>query len=101
VMVTGRVANAGGVTFVPNAKLKYYLAKAGGASWDANLKQTKIIKVTGEVVEDEDVQDFQPGDIIWVPRKSDKKIWPLVLQTISVMAQLASIYLIIDTAANR
>ncbi|MFQ5769787.1 MAG: SLBB domain-containing protein [bacterium] len=101
VMVTGRVANAGGVTFVPNAKLKYYLEKAGGASWDANLKQTKIIKVTGEVVEDENVQDFQPGDIIWVPRKSDKKIWPLVLQTISVMAQLASIYLIIDTAANR
>lgn len=101
VTVTGRVANAGGVTYSPTGDLQYYLERAGGASWDANLGKTKVIKVTGEVLNDEDVKSFQPGDTIWVPRKSGKKIWPAVLQTITVAAQLASIYLIIDTAANR
>lgn len=101
VSVTGSVANAGGVTYVPNANLTYYLAKAGGASWDANLGKTKVIKVTGEVIDDEDVKTFEAGDIIWVPRKSDKKFWPVALQTVSVLAQLASIYLIVDTAINR
>ncbi|MFQ6115425.1 MAG: SLBB domain-containing protein, partial [bacterium] len=101
VTVTGRVAKPGGVTFIQGASMGYYLAKAGGASWDADLKKTKIIKVTGEVLDDEEVKEFHPGDIIWVPRKADKKLWPLVIQTISVVAQLASIYLIIDTAINR
>ncbi|MFQ5823054.1 MAG: SLBB domain-containing protein [bacterium] len=101
VTVTGRVAKPGGVTFIPVANMAYYLTKAGGPSWDANLKKTKIIKVTGEVLDDEEVKDFEPGDIIWVPRKSDKKFWPIALQTVTVMAQLASIFLIIDTAINR
>ncbi|MCG8608215.1 SLBB domain-containing protein, partial [bacterium] len=101
VMVTGRVAHAGGVTYTAGANLKYYLSRAGGASWDADLKKTKVIKNTGEVLDDEDVNNFRPGDTIWVPRKPDKNIWPVVVQTISVAAQLASIYLIIDTAKNR
>ncbi len=101
VTVTGRVANPGGVTYLADAGIKYYVVKAGGAAWDANLGKTKVIKVSGEVLDDEDIKKFQPGDIIWVPRKSDKKIWPVALQTISVMAQIASIYLIIDTATNR
>ncbi len=101
VTVSGRVAKPGGVTYKPGANLAYYLAKAGGASWDAKLSKTKVIKVTGEVLDDEDVKSFQPGDIIWVPRKSDRRFWPIALQTISVMAQLASIFLIIDTAVNR
>lgn len=101
VMVTGRVAHEGGVTYSPGAPLKYYLARAGGASWDADLKKTKVIKVSGEVLDDEDINEFHPGDVIWVPRKSDKKFWPVLLQSITVMAQLASIYLIIDTASKR
>ncbi|MFQ5638815.1 MAG: SLBB domain-containing protein [bacterium] len=101
VSITGRIANPGGVTYEPRAGLTYYLTKAGGASWDADLKRTKVIKVTGEVLDDEDVKRFQPGDIIWIPRKSDKKIWPVILQSISVAAQLASIYLIIDTSTRR
>ena len=101
VTITGRVGKPGGVTFNPSAKLEYYLAKSGGASWDADVRQTKVIKVSGEVLDDEDVKFFQPGDIIWIPRKSDKKFWPVFLQVVSVTAQLAAIYLIIDTSIRR
>jgi len=100
VTITGRVGKPGGVTFNPSAKLEYYLAKSGGASWDADVGKTKVIKVSGEVLDDEDVKSFQPGDIIWVPRKSDKKFWPVFLQVVTVTAQLASIFLIIDTATK-
>ncbi|MCH7679539.1 bL21 family ribosomal protein [candidate division KSB1 bacterium] len=54
-----------------------------------------------QVLDDEDVKSFQPGDIIWVPRKSDRKFWPVFLQVVTVTAQLAAIYLIIDTSINR
>lgn len=101
VSVTGRVAKPGGITYVPEGNLRYYLARAGGVTWDADLSKTKVIKVTGEVLDDEDVDAFHAGDIIWVPRKEDFKFWPVALQTISVLAQLASIYLIIDTSINR
>ena len=101
VTITGRVGKPGGVTFNPSANLEYYLSKSGGASWDADLGKTKVIKVSGEVLDDEDVKSFQPGDIIWVPRKSDKKFWPVFLQVVSVTAQLAAIYLIIDTSIRR
>ncbi len=100
VTVTGSVAKPGGVTYLPGAKLEYYLARSGGASWDAELRKTKVIKVSGEVVDDEDVDSFAAGDIIWVPRKSDRRFWPVFLQTVTVAAQLASIYLIIDRASN-
>jgi len=36
-----------------------------------------------------------------VPRKSDVKIWPTVIQTVAVVAQVASILFIIDTAIER
>lgn len=101
VTVTGSVAKPGGVTYVPGADLNYYLSRAGGISWDADRRKTKVIKVTGEVLEDEDAREFQPGDIIWVPRKTDKKFWPVFLQAVTVGAQLASIYLVIITAIDR
>jgi protein involved in polysaccharide export with SLBB domain len=101
VTVTGRVSKPGGVTYTSGQNLAYYLAQAGGPSWDASLSKTKVIKVTGEVIDDEAIKEFEPGDIIWVPRKSDVKIWPTVIQTVAVVAQVASILFIIDTAIER
>ncbi len=101
VTVSGSVAKPGGVTYSPGARMNYYLAKAGGASWDAKLSKTKVIKVTGEVLDDEDVKLFEAGDIIWIPRRADRKFWPVFLQTVTVAAQLASIYLIIDRTLDK
>jgi len=98
VMVTGSVATPGGVTFKHHAKTDYYLARAGGVSWDANPGKIKIIKVAGEVLNDNNIKNLEAGDIIWVPRRNDKKFWPAFLQTVTVTSQIASIYLIIDRA---
>jgi len=100
VMVTGRVAKPGGVLYETKAPLKYYITKAGGYSWDADGDRTKVIKVTGEIIDDEDVQSFSPGDRIWVPRKPDRNYWQIFRDTILVAGQVATIYLVIQTATK-
>ncbi|MDZ7261638.1 MAG: SLBB domain-containing protein [candidate division KSB1 bacterium] len=96
VTVTGRVSNPGGVLYEKGKSLKYYLKKAGGATWDANVRKTKITKVTGEILDDEDVKEFVPGDIIWVPRKPHRDWWEIFRLTIATTAQVATIFLIIQ-----
>ncbi len=100
VMVTGRVSKTGGIIYKENADYNYYIKKAGGFTWDADSKHTKIIKVTGEIKDDEDVKKFSPGDRIWVPRKPDRDFWRIFRDTMLVAGQIATIYLVIDRAMN-
>lgn len=98
VYITGRVARPGGVVHVEGEKIQYYLKKAGGATWDARLRRTKVTKVTGEIIDDEDVKRLRPGDIIWVPRKPDRDWWEIFRYTLAVAAQLATVYIVVDRA---
>jgi len=101
VYVTGRVGRPGGVLHKPDKKIKYYLNKAGGTTWDAREKRVKVTKVTGEILDDEDVKKLEPGDIIWVPRKPDRDWWGLFRQTITLVAQLATVYIVVDRAITK
>jgi len=98
VYVTGRVSKTGGVLYEPGEKIKYYLKKAGGVTWDAKSRGIKVTKVTGEIIDDEDVKNLEPGDIIWVPRKPDRDWWEIFRQTIAVIAQVATVYIVVDRA---
>ena len=98
VYVTGRISNAGGVLYEPGKKIKYYLKKAGGVTWDAKSRSIKVTKVSGEIIDDEDVKSLEPGDIIWVPRKPDRDWWEIFRQTIAVVAQVATVYIVVDRA---
>ena len=100
VLVTGRVSNPGGILYKENADLRYYINKAGGYSWDSAPKKTKVIKVTGEIKDDEDVDEFAPGDRIWVPRKPDRNYWQIFRDTILVAGQIAAIFLVIQNAVD-
>jgi len=98
VYVTGRIGKSGGVLHNPGKGIKYYLEKAGSPTWDAKVRGIKVIKVTGEIVDDEEVKNLQPGDIIWVPRKPDRDWWEIFRQTIAIAAQVATVYIVIDRA---
>jgi len=101
VYVTGRVGIPGGVLHKPGKKIKYYLTKAGGPTWDARARRIKVTKVTGEIINDEDVKKLEPGDIIWVPRRPDREWWGLFRQTIALVAQLATVYIVVDRAVAK
>lgn len=100
VQVTGRVSKPGGVLFKKGAKLNYYLEKAGGVTWDADVKKAKVSKVTGEIINYRKVKNFVPGDIIWVPRKPHRDWWAIFRDSIAVTAQIATIFLIIQNVRN-
>ncbi len=100
VEVTGRVAKPGGVLFKRGANLKYYIEKAGGVTWDAHRRRTKVIKSTGEIIDDEDVKELLAGDTIWIPRKPDRDYWKIFRETMLVMGQLATIYLVIQNSTK-
>lgn len=98
VYVSGRVGIPGGVLYKPDKNIKYYLNNAGGPAWDAKVRGIKVSKVTGEILDDEDVETLEPGDIIWVPRKSDRDWWEFFRQTIAIIAQIATVYIVVDRA---
>ncbi|MBN2091315.1 SLBB domain-containing protein [candidate division KSB1 bacterium] len=100
VQVTGRVSRQGGVLYKKGMKLSYYLKKAGGATWDANIRDTKVTKVTGEILDYTDVDELVAGDIIWVPPKPHRDWWAIFRDTMTVFAQIATIYLIIQNASK-
>lgn len=101
VYVTGRVGKPGGVLHSKGQDIKYYLDWAGGPAWDARVSGIKVTKVTGEIVDDEKVNGLEPGDIIWVPRKPDRDLWEIFRQTMTIVAQLATAYIVVDRAVKR
>ncbi|HFE53670.1 MAG TPA: hypothetical protein ENK07_09505, partial [Bacteroidetes bacterium] len=100
VEVTGRVARPGDVTYEAGRSVDYYLARAGGVTWDGDRRKTKVIKATGEIVDDEDVDKLLPGDIIWVPRKPDRDWWKIVRETVMVAYQVTTMYLVFRSLAK-
>lgn len=100
VQVSGRVARPGGVLYRPGVGFKYYIAQAGGISWDGDGRRAKVIKASGEIKDDENVSKFEPGDRIWVPRKPDRNNWQIFRDTLLVAGQLATIYLVIKNSTR-
>ena len=100
VYITGRVSKPGGILFKPGADFDYYIDKAGGYTWDAHKKQTKIIKVTGEIKKVGKIKAFEPGDRIFIPRKQDRDYWRSFYDVVLVLGQLAAVYLVVQTATK-
>jgi len=100
VYVTGRVSKPGGILYKPGADFDYYIEKAGGYTWDADKKQTKIIKITGEISKVHKIKTFEPGDRIFVPRKQDRDYWRSFYDVVMILGQLAAVYLVLRTATQ-
>ena len=56
VLVTGRVAKSGGVIYKENEDIDYYIEQSGGYTWDSDAGDTKVIKITGEILDGKDVK---------------------------------------------
>ncbi|MCK5740549.1 SLBB domain-containing protein, partial [bacterium] len=96
IQVTGRVSTPGGVLYVPAQNLAYYLEKAGGTTWDAKTRKTKITRANGEIVSCRKIDKIAPGDIIWVPRKKHRDWWVIFRDTMLITTQVATVWLIIE-----
>lgn len=96
VYVAGRVGRPGGIPFQDGAAINYYLDKAGKTTWDAARGNIRVVRVSGQIEPAGKVKQPERGDIIWVPRRRDRSTWAIIRDTVVVLAQLATIYLVID-----
>lgn len=97
--VEGQVASPGHVIFAAGQGIDYYVAQAGGYSWNANTGKVRVIKVrSGEWKWPKQVKSLEPGDTIWVPEKREIEWWKLLTEVSRVLAELATVYLIVDRA---
>lgn len=98
VYVTGAVGQPGGVPLIAGGRVHDYIARAGGFGWNAGHNRIKVVRATGEVVEEKAAGTLASGDTIWVPTRGEGSTWRTLRDVITVMAQVATIYVVIDRA---
>jgi hypothetical protein len=101
VTVIGEVARPGNIPFVLSMSVDQYIERSGGYTWRASKGRVSVIRaLTGEWAEKGKIKQLGPGDTIWIPRKPRRDYWKGFLSTVSLVAQLSTVYLVISTATK-
>ncbi len=101
VTVIGEVARPGNIPFDPRMSVEQYVERSGGYTWRASKGRVSVIRaLTGEWAEKGKIKQLGPGDTIWIPRRPRRDYWKRFTDTIGLVAQLATIYLVINTATK-
>ncbi|MCX6149815.1 MAG: SLBB domain-containing protein [Ignavibacteriales bacterium] len=93
VSLVGQVINPGNIIFRPALTIEDYIQLAGGFGWRALKGDIRVIKAnTGEWVDEDDVENLEPGDIIWVPEDPpNPRFWEVFQRTLAVFGQVATV----------
>jgi protein involved in polysaccharide export with SLBB domain len=99
--VSGSVINPGLVPYEPDRDYRYYIDRAGGFSWKARKNKILIVKgQTGERARPSNRRRIDPGDTILVPEKPERDYWKFFKDTMLVLGNIATVYLVIDQATR-
>lgn len=101
VNVSGSVINPGLVLFELGKDYKYYIDRAGGFSWKARKDNVLVIKgQTGERMKPSRGRKIDPGDTILIPEKPERDYWKFFKDTMIVLGNVATVYLVIQQATK-
>jgi protein involved in polysaccharide export with SLBB domain len=101
VNVSGCVVKPGLVPYQSGENYKYYIKKAGGFSWRASKSKIQIVKgLTGERLRPSKSRKIDPGDTILIPEKPERDYWGFFKDTMIVLGNLATIYLVVQQATK-
>ncbi|MBN2001096.1 SLBB domain-containing protein [candidate division KSB1 bacterium] len=102
VKVSGQVTNPGWIPFKKGASVRYYIKAAGGYSWNARRNKMRVIeKASGTWFKPSSWTRVGPGDTIFVPENPETNYWEVARDVVTALAQIASIYLVIDRAMDK
>jgi protein involved in polysaccharide export with SLBB domain len=97
VRILGRVIKPGLITYSKDARLDYYLERAGGLSAGADKGGIRIVKSgTGSIVKPSSKIPIEVGDEILVPEKKPTDWWQVTKDVGLFLANLATVYYIVD-----
>ncbi len=101
VNVSGSVINPGLVPYEPDKDYRYYVDRAGGFSWKARKNKILIVKgQTGERAKPSKRRSIDPGDTILIPEKPERDYWKFIKDSMLVLANVATVYLVVDQATK-
>ena len=101
VTVMGRVVNPGLVPFLERQSVEYYIKAAGGYGYKADKSDIRIIKAnTGAVVKSGNNAEVAMGDRIMVPQKKAVNVWGFIKDAGLFLANIATVYIVVDQAVN-
>jgi polysaccharide export outer membrane protein len=101
IRVAGQVKNPGLVPIAEGRDYSYYIKMAGGFAPMADRGGTTLIRAASGVRVDPWGEDIGPGDIIWVPERAERDWWQVAKDVLSVAAQMATIWLVVDAARGK
>jgi protein involved in polysaccharide export with SLBB domain len=94
VSVIGSVNNQGNVAFIPGAKYKEYISKAGGYTSGADKSQVRVINSkSSSYVDPSSDSDYElgPGDTIVIPAEQHT-FWEDFGKATAITAQIITIF---------
>ncbi len=100
IQLMGAIASPGTIKYHSNWKVGRYLEEAGGVTSAANKKEMRLIRANGRVISGENIlgRKAKLGDAIFVASriKKEKNWLPYLTGTASVLASVATTWLLID-----
>jgi protein involved in polysaccharide export with SLBB domain len=100
VRVAGQVNNPGLVPLVQGEGHNYYIREAGGYGSKADRRGTVLIRPGGGQRLKAGGREVKAGDIVWVPKRPDYSWWGITKDVLTVAAQLATVWLVVDSISN-
>ncbi len=101
VLVSGEVRRPGYVPYVPDRRVGFYIREAGGLTAYAASGKTLVKRYsTGQALARREAGFILPNDEVFVPTRPEGARWALFKDTVALIAQLATIYIVIDQAVN-
>jgi protein involved in polysaccharide export with SLBB domain len=98
IRIDGQVKRPGILTFRPGQAVRDYIQEAGGftdRAWGSRVRVTRA--VTGQTLPAGNVKSLDPGDFVWVPEKPDKTALDHFRDTLTALAQVATVIIAIRT----
>ncbi len=101
VLVQGEVVRPGLVRFLGGGDPQRYVEAAGGFTESADSRHVWVtLAATQQMVPADNAPDLRPGDVVWVPAKDRPSFWSVGKDLLTVMAQLATVLLVIREATR-
>jgi protein involved in polysaccharide export with SLBB domain len=93
IILLGQVVNPGNVIYKEGLTVDDYIQLAGGFGWRAVEGDVRVIKAkTKELIDADEVDSLEPGDMIWVPEEiPGPKFWEVFTTTLTVLGQIAAV----------
>jgi len=101
IRVAGQVNNPGLVALVEGEDHNHYIRKAGGYGSKADKRGTVLIRSGGGQRIKAGGQEVRAGDIVWVPKRPDYSWWGITKDVLTVAAQIATVWLVVDSISNK